>query len=224
MTCDMASFASIKEFAAAFAARHDRLDVLVNNAGMMFAQRELTVDGIEATFAVNHLGYYLVTNLLRDLLVRSAPARVVIVASAAHKRARLDWDDLTRGDRFSGFRTYSTSKLCNILFTYELARRLDGTGVTANCLHPGVVASHFGSTAAPAFRTLVQIGRPFLMSSRRGAKTSIHLAASPEVDGVTGGYFAKSRPARSSAISRDPAAQARLWALSAELTGVGDRI
>ncbi len=221
MQCDMASFASMRDFAARFAERHDRLDVLVNNAGMMFAKRELTEDGLESTFAVNHLGYYMITNLLRDLLIQSAPARVVVVASTAHKRARLDWENLQGEKRFSSFKAYALSKLCNILFTYELARRLEGTGVTANCLHPGVVASNFGSTAGPLFRNLVKIGHPFLMSPERGARTSIYVASAPELADTTGTYFARSRPARSSAISHDRAAQARLWQLSADLTGVG---
>ena len=217
MLCDMASQASIRDFAAAFASAHDRLDVLVNNAGTMFAKRELTVDGIECTFAVNHLGYFLLTRLLLPLIEAAAPARIVNVASAAHKRARLDWNNLQAERSFTSFSAYDRSKLCNIAFTYALARRLDGSGVAVNCLHPGVVSTSFGNSAGLIMRTVIKAARPFLLTSERGAETSIFLASSPTVDGVSGKYFARCRPLRSNHASYDRAGQQRLWKLSSEL-------
>lgn len=221
MLCDMSAFASMRELSEQLHAQHRAVHVLVNNAGAMFARREQTVDGIEQTFQVNHLGYFVVTHLLLDLLQASAPARIVTVASHAHRRAKFEFDNLQGERKYSDLSAYSRSKLYNIAFTYELARRLAGTGVTANCLHPGVVASNFGLSASPAFRLLVKVGRPFLMSSERGARTSIYVAASSEVEGVSGKYFDKCKQVRSSRVSYDVEAQRRLWKVSAELTGLG---
>lgn len=221
MRCDMASFASIREFAGAYKAKHDRLDVLVNNAGMMFPTRDLTGDGHERTLAVNHLAYFLVTNLLRDVLEASAPARVVNVASIAHRMvARMDWKNLQGERRYGELRAYNLSKLCNILFTYELARRLEGTGVTANCLHPGGVGSNFGSSAGVLFRNLMKVGKRFLLTPEQGARTSLYAATSPDLDGVSGEYFSNGKRARSSRISHNRDHQARLWDISADFTNL----
>jgi NAD(P)-dependent dehydrogenase (short-subunit alcohol dehydrogenase family) len=221
LLCDMAAFASMRELSEAIHERFESLHVLVNNAGAMFARRELTVDGIEHTFQVNHLGYFVVTHLLLDLLRASAPARIVNVASRAHRRARFEFDNLQGEREYGDLSAYSRSKLYNIAFTYELARRLQGSGVTANCLHPGVVASNFGLSAGPAFRALVRVGRPFLLSPERGAQTSIYVASSPDLDGVSGKYFDRCRAVRTTKLSYDVAAHERLWRISADLTGLG---
>jgi len=218
MLCDMASLTSIRAFATAFRTTHDRLDVLINNAGGMFDQRALTEDGYERTFAINHLGYFLVTAELLDLLKASAPSRIVSVSSTVHKYGNLDFDNLQGETKFTMFGAYKNSKLCNVAFTYALARRLEGSGVTANCLHPGSVGSNFGSTGSRFFRTLMKIGRPFLTSTKGGAKTSVYLATSPDVEGVSGKYFARCREKSSSRASHDEQAQEQLWQLSERLT------
>jgi NAD(P)-dependent dehydrogenase (short-subunit alcohol dehydrogenase family) len=218
---DLASKASIHAFAESFLANHDRLDVLLNNAGLTLLKRSETVDGFETTFGVNHLGHFLLTELLRERLVASAPARVVTVASDAHRFARggLNFDDLMATKRYRGFQVYSRSKLANVLFTRELARRLDGTGVTANCLHPGFVASNFareGDTGMIGDVAMV-LGRPFAISPAKGAQTSVFVCSSPTLEGVTGQYFAKSALAKTSAAGADDDAAARLWAVSEQL-------
>ena len=218
---DLASIASIHAFTDEFLANHERLDVLLNNAGLTLRKRQETADGFEMTFGVNHLGHFLLTALLRDRLVASAPSRVVTVASDAHRFARggLPFDDLMATKRYRPFLTYSRSKLANILFTSELARRLDGTGVTANVLHPGFVASNFareGDTGALGNIAMVA-GRPFAVSPAKGAETSVFLASSPMVDGVTGQYFVKCALAKTSAAGADADAAQRLWAVSEQL-------
>jgi NAD(P)-dependent dehydrogenase (short-subunit alcohol dehydrogenase family) len=222
MQADFSSQQSIRDLAAAFRKQYDRLDVLVNNAGAIYTERSLTVDGLECTFATNHLGYFLLTNLLLDVLKASAPARIVNVASEAHKRGGgLRFDDLQcEAEAYSGFPVYGRSKLANILFTFELARRLEGTGVTANCLHPGVVASNFGTNTPGFFKLLVRMVQPFMISSEKGAETSVFLASSPEVEGVSGKYFARKRAVRARKRAYNEADQRRLWEISAELTGL----
>jgi NAD(P)-dependent dehydrogenase (short-subunit alcohol dehydrogenase family) len=220
---DLASAASIRAFADGFLSSHSRLDVLLNNAGLTLRKRRETADGFEMTFGVNHLGHFLLTSLLRDRLVAGAPARVVNVASDAHRFARggLHFDDLMATKRYRPFLVYARSKLANILFTRELARRLEGTGVTANALHPGFVASNFareGDTGALGNIAMI-VGRPFAISSVEGAQTSVFLASSPTVEGVTGQYFVKSSFAKTSAAASDDAAAARLWAVSEQLLG-----
>jgi NAD(P)-dependent dehydrogenase (short-subunit alcohol dehydrogenase family) len=223
MLCDFGSFESIRAFAAAFKDSHDRLDVLVNNAGAIIGERKTTADGFEMTFGVNHLGYFLLTNLLLDLLKKSAPSRIVNVSSAVHAQGKLDWDDLQHERKAYGqFRAYADSKLCNILFTNELARRLQGTGVAVNSLHPGAVGTNFGTTGSPLFRFLTKLGSPFLLTAEKGARTSIYLASSPDVDGVTGKYFAKSREAKPSKAALDAEAARRLWDVSAKMVGLTD--
>jgi NAD(P)-dependent dehydrogenase (short-subunit alcohol dehydrogenase family) len=218
LVADFASLADVRRAAAEFRATHKRLDVLVNNAGLFVPERHVTVDGLEETFAVNHLAPFLLTNELLDLLKASAPARIVNVSSEAHRHATMRWDDLQfEQHRYKGFSAYGQSKLANILFTYELARRLEGAGVTANALHPGVVASGFGQTYPGALSFFVKVAKPFLLTSEQGARTSVHVASSPEVEGVTGKYFSKCRPVRSNAVSYDEASQRKLWSLSVEM-------
>jgi len=220
LAADLGSQAQIRAVADEFRGRYDRLDVLVNNAGLLAGERTLSEDGIELTFAVNHLGTFLLTRLLREPLERAPAARVVTVASDVHRLARFDPDNLQLERGYGGYKAYCLSKLANILFTFELARRLAGTRVTANCLHPGLVASNFGSGAKPWFRALMSVSRPFLVSPEKGAETAIHLASSPEVEGVTGRYFKNKRIAEPSRAARDEAAARELWAISERLTGL----
>lgn len=218
MICDLSSQRSIKQFAPIFAERHDRLDVLVNNAGVVLRELSMTEDGLESTFAINHLGYYLLTNLLLDLLKKSAPSRIVNVASAAHKFGNLDVNAWPTGRQYSAFGAYANSKLANILFTRELAQRLIGTGVTANCLHPGAVGTNLFRGLPKVLQTVIKL---VTISRERGARTSIYLASSPDVEGITGKYFARCRQQESSDASRNKVAARDLWNLSTELTGVG---
>ena len=223
---DLASFASVRACATSLLDTHERVDVLVNNAGLVVHRRQVTEDGNELQFQVNHLGPFLLTSLLRDRLVASAPARVVMVASHAHKYAGrgLDFDDLQcEHHAYRPFRVYGRTKLMNILFTRELARLLDGTGVTANALHPGYVASNFArdNDTGVLGNVAMILGRPFAISCEKGALTSIHLASSPDVAGVTGQYFYRCSPAQPTAAARDDEAASRLWDVSARLTGVG---
>jgi retinol dehydrogenase-12 len=220
LVADLSSQAEIRRLAEQVRARYPRLDVLVNNAGAYFPQRIETVDGIEMTFALNHLSYFLLTNLVLDRLLASAPARIVNVASNAHKGVRMNFDDLQGRRRYNGWFAYAQSKLANVLFTDELARRLDGTGVTANVLHPGFVASNFFEGKGPLGWIFGQIARVVALSPAQGAQTSIYLASSPEVEGVSGRYFVKQKPVASSPVSRDEAAARRLWKVSEELTGL----
>ncbi len=220
VSADFASFARTRAFGDEVRARVDRLDVLVNNAGLMLTSRQLTVDGHETMFQTNHLGYFLTTHLLLPLLRAAGRARIVNVASTAHRGQALDLDDLDSARRFSPLGTYGRSKLCNIYFTYELAGRLKGESITANCLHPGVVGTDFGQKERGIFRALVRLAHPFMMSPAAGAATQVHLAMSPEVDGVTGQYFDKKRPVKSSRESYDVATRERLWRESERLTGV----
>ncbi|PYT06123.1 MAG: short-chain dehydrogenase [Acidobacteria bacterium] len=217
MVCDLASQASMRQFAADFKQRHDRLDVLVNNAGVLLRERSLNEDGIESTFAVNHLGYFLVTNLLLDVLKKSSPSRIVNVSSTAHKYGKLDIGGWVAGRDYSAFGAYSNSKLANVLFTYELARRLQGTGVTANCLHPGGVGTNLFRGLPGFLQTLIKL---VTIGPERGARTSIYLASSPEVEGITGKYFVRRRQQKSSETSRNEEAARRLWEVSEELTGL----
>ena len=217
LTADISRLGQVRTLAAQLHDRYDRLDVLVNNAGVATFRPQLTPDGLGVTFATNHLGPFLLTNLLLDLLTGSAPARVITVASDQHTRQRsIPWEDLQPGHDCS----YKASKLLNILFTYELARRLAGTGVTANCLSPGFVRTELGREATGAFRVFLRLARPFQTSPEAGAETSVYLATSPAVAEVSGRYFEKCTPAESSALSQDPAAAKRLWQLSTQLSGL----
>jgi NAD(P)-dependent dehydrogenase (short-subunit alcohol dehydrogenase family) len=219
--CDNANLDTVRSAAAQLLARFDALHVLVNNAGLMLSRRRITVDDLEETFQVNHLSAFLLTDLLRDRLVASAPARVITVSSIAHRAGFLDFDDLQSVRSYDGWSVYARSKLANVLFTYELARRLEGTGVTANTLHPGIVRSDFGHNnglVMRAFMTVTQLP-PLGVSSRRGARTQIWLAGAPEVAGVSGRYFVRRRARRSSRASTSADSQRRLWEASATLLG-----
>jgi retinol dehydrogenase-14 len=219
---DLASQRAIRVLAARLRAALPRIDVLVNNAGLILDRRVLTEDGLETTFAVNHIGYFLLTRLLEPKLLAGAPARVVNVASRAHQSGTLRFDDLMGAKGYDGWSAYVQSKLANIVFTYELARRLAGSGVTANCLHPGVIASSFGNAGPLMIRLGVRLGRPFMKGPARGADTSIYLASSPEVEGVSGKYFVNRRQARSNDESYDATVATRLWKVSEELTAASD--
>lgn len=221
LLADLSSQQSIRELARAFLATNRPLHVLLNNAGVVNLGRSVTVDGIETVFAVNHLGYFLLTNLLLDRLKQSAPARIVNVASEVHKIGGLNFDDLQNERRFRSMGVYGQSKLANILFTYELARRLAGSGVTVNCLHPGAVATGLGKNNGAWAQVLIRILGTFFRTPEQGAATSIYLASSPAVAGVSGKYFMNSKERRSSKASYDEAAARRLWEISAQMTGLG---
>ena len=218
---DLSSQAEVRRLAAEVLDAYPRLDVLVNNVGGYWASRHVTADGLEHTFAVNHLAAFLLTELLLDRLKASAPARIVTVSSNAQSLGKIDFEDLQGERRYSGQDAYNQSKLASVMFTYELARRLAGTGVTANVLHPGVVNSGFGAEdPSRIFKFLVPLWRPFMKTPQQGAATSIYLASSPEVEGVTGGYFANGRPRTANKASHDGAAAARLWQVSSRLVGL----
>src|SRR6266704_3070321 len=223
LLADLSSQQSIRQLVENFQQHYTHLHVLINNAGAgaAFTGRRETVDGLEMTFAVNYLAPFLLTNLLLDVLKASAPARIVNVSSASHKSGYIQMDDLQGEKHSRSMRAYGQSKLAVVLFTYELARRLQGTGVTANCLDPGFVGTHIGqSDVGPAVRLLVKLIGSFGASPQEGAKTSIYLASSPEVEGVTGKYFVKSIPKRSAAISYDESLQRQLWEQSAKLVNL----
>ncbi len=209
----------VRGLADEFRQKYDHLDVLVNNAGALFNTRQETVDGYEMTFALNHLSYFLLTNLLLDMLKASAPSRIVNVSSEAHQSGHINFDDLqSQNYGFQGMQAYSQSKLANVLFTDELARRLTGTGVTANALHPGLVASGFGHNNGRLFDLIYKVVDLFAISPEDGAQTIIYLASSPEVRGVTGKYWIKNKVAAASTASGDEVVARRLWDVSLKLT------
>jgi retinol dehydrogenase-14 len=218
---DMSSQAEVRRLAAQVLGTYPRLDVLVNNVGGFWARRHVTADGLEHTFALNHLAPFLLTSLLLDRLTATAPARIVTVSSGAHAQGRLDFDDLQGERNYSGQQAYSQSKLANVMFTYQLTRRLEGTGVTATAAHPGVVATSFGAEDHAAhWGIMIRVARPFMKTPSQGALTPVYLASSPEAEGVTGQYFANRKPRASSKASYDTVAAARLWQASAALTGL----
>ncbi|NTV36216.1 MAG: SDR family oxidoreductase [Anaerolineaceae bacterium] len=220
LLADLSVLAQVRKLADDFKARHNRLDVLVNNAGAVLMKHEVSADGYEMTFALNHLNYFLLTHCLLDVLKASAPARIVNVSSMAHLGARLNFDDLQNEKKYSGWAAYSQSKLANVYFTYELARRLDGTGVTVNVLHPGFVATNFGRSNGGLLSAVFKLFQIGAITPKQGAETSIYLASSPEVEGVTGKYFVKKMAARSSDVSYDESAARKLWEISEKLTQV----
>ena len=221
--CDFASQAAVRQLAEAFRARHNRLDVLVNNAGGVNKTRTLTVDGIETTFAVNHLASFLLTNLLLDLLRRHETARIVTVASVGHFQGTLDFDDLGFERAYSIMRAYSRSKLANILFSNELARRLAGTGVTSNSLHPGSVDTRIWSGAPLWAKPLIQlVFRPFFITAAQGGSYIVRLVAQPELSSVSGKYFDKAKMTAPSALATDEALAKRLWQVSASMVKLPD--
>jgi len=218
---DLSAQTQVRGLAAEILQAYPRLDVLINNVGGFWAHRHVTADGLEHTFALNHLAPFLLTNLLLARLVASAPARIITVSSGAQSMGKIDFDDLQGQRNYSGQRAYSQSKLANVMFTYELARRLEGTGVTATVLHPGVVRTGFGAEdPSPFWRVFIPLTRPFMKTPAEGAQTPIYLACSPNVEGVTGTYFADRKPKATNKVSYDTTAAARLWQVSAELTGI----
>lgn len=220
LVADFASLSDVRRLAALVRARTDRLHVLVNNAGGAVMERTLSQDGIERTLAVNHLAPFLLTNLLLDLLKGSAPARIVNVASEAHRGGRFSFDDLQNERRYRAFQVYGQTKLQNVMFTYELARRLTGTGVTVTAVHPGVVDTGIWNAATGWAVPVVRVMQWFMITPERGAAPLIRLASSADVEGITGVYYKRFKPVRTAEPSNDPAAQARLWDASARLVGL----
>lgn len=220
LVADLSSQKQVRQLAAEFLEKYDRLDVLVNNAGAFFSEYGETEDGIERQFAINHLASFLLTNLLLDRLKANAPARVVVVASRAHYRGKMNFDDPGFKKNYDGFRrAYGQSKLANVLFTKELARKLEGTGVTANCLHPGVVSTPIAQKESSGiYRLGWTLWRPFMITPEQGAETSIYLASSPEVEGVTGQYFDKCKAKKPNPVADDREIAVKLWSLSEKLT------
>jgi NAD(P)-dependent dehydrogenase (short-subunit alcohol dehydrogenase family) len=220
LRADLSSLKEVRRLADEVLARAERLHVLVNNAGVTLLSRQTTVDGFEATFATNHLAYFLLTGLLLPRLRASAPARIVNVASDAHRFGRLDLDDLQNERRYGAMRVYGQSKSANILFTQELARRIAGSGVTANALHPGGIRSNLGRSEGRVLEVVRKLVGLFLKTPEEGARTSLWLASAPEVEGVSGRYFAKCRERKPAAHASDPETARRLWERSEELTGL----
>lgn len=220
MICDLSSLNEVRALAADFEERFDRLDRLINNAGLIVGDRKLTADGYEYTFALDHLSPFLLTNLLLGMLKKNAPSRVITISSEAHRFGKIHFEDIMLENGYTQFKAYSQAKLANIMFTYELARRLEGTGITSNCLHPGNVRTNFAVGTHGPFRLFWSLSTPFLLSAEKGARTSIYLASSPDVAGVSGQYFKRQRPARSSRRSMKRSDAQRLWEISAKLTGL----
>ncbi len=221
LQADFASLESVRALASTFLAQYPRLDVLLNNAGAVYFERKLSADGYELSFATNHLAPFLLTNLLLGQLKADAPARIVTVGSAAHIGQSLNFDDIMHEKQpYRPMRAYGESKLANIMFTYALARRLQGSNVTANALHPGFVATNFGKNNGTLGRVGMKLASAFAISEEQGAQTSIYLASSPEVTQISGEYFIKSKPANSTAYSHNVEAQERLWTLSEQMTGL----
>jgi NAD(P)-dependent dehydrogenase (short-subunit alcohol dehydrogenase family) len=216
---DLLRLAEMKRVAAQIADHESRIDILINNAGALFASRKVTEDRLEYSFALNHIAYFVMAEGLRERLAASAPARIINTASAAHQGATLDFDDLQSAESFGAVKAYSRSKLCNILFTRELARRLHGTGITANCLHPGFVATRFGDQSGGLISPLVLLAKFFAISPAKGAETIVYLASSPDVAETTGQYFYKSVPTMPSSWAQDDRSALLLWQRSAALAG-----
>jgi NAD(P)-dependent dehydrogenase (short-subunit alcohol dehydrogenase family) len=218
---DLASQAEVRALAEGFRRRYDRLDVLVNNAGLVQSTRTESPDGIETTFAINHLAPFLLTNLLLDVLKESAPSRIVTVSSEAERWGNVDFEDLQSRKKYRGFPVYGMTKLANIMFTYELAERLKGTGVTATCMHPGAVNTRFGADSTGPMTILFRLSKPFMRTPKQGADTLIWLASSPEVEGLSGRYYSDRKPIEPKKIAQDPEARRRLWEESERLTALG---
>ncbi len=220
LNADLSSQAEVRRLAADFLGRYDRLDVLINNAGGSFLRRQLTVDGLEMTFALNHLAYFLLTHLLLDRIKASAPARIINVSSGAHRNAEIQFENLMLERGYGVMKAYGQSKLANVLFTYEMARRLAGTGVTINAVHPGLVATNIGRNNGVLVRTVLSLIQRNARTPEEGAETSIYLATAPELTGVTGKYFKDKKDIATSTASYDEAAARRLWEVSEALVGL----
>lgn len=222
LAADLSSQREIRDLARRYCEKYNRLDVLVNNAGGFYMKRYLTEDQIELTWALNHLSYFLLTNLLLDLLKTSAPSRVINVSSNAHLGGSIKFNNLEGKQGYSGWPAYAQSKLANILFTFELARRLEGSGVTANVLHPGFVATGFGKNNPGLINVLMRLAHLFAISPEEGAKTGVYLATSPEVEGVTGQYFIKQKSVQAAKTAYDRYTARRLWKVSEKMTAWSD--
>jgi NAD(P)-dependent dehydrogenase (short-subunit alcohol dehydrogenase family) len=216
---DLSLISEMKRVAGAIAAADPKIDVLVNNAGALFTSRQETADGLEMTFALNHMSYFVVTNALLGPLKAAGNARIVSTASDAHKGAKLDFDDLQMKQNYSAFRAYGRSKLMNILFIRELARRLAGSGVTANCLHPGFVATRFGDNNPGLTSIAIKLGKNFALTPEQGAQTIVYLASSDDVAGKSGGYYYKNKMIAPTRVAQNDADAKRLWDISAKLAG-----
>jgi len=226
LTADVSSMAQVRHLAQEFRQKYSNLHILINNAGGIYANRTLSADGYEYTFALNHLAYFALTNMLLDMLIASQPARIINVSSRAHEGATLNFDDLQNEQHYGygGYRAYGQSKLDNLLFTYELARRLTGTGVTVNALHPGVVATGFGENNGGAMKVGMRVYHQFALTPEQGADTIVYLASSPEVEGISGKYWVNRKEVTSSAESYDENVQKHLWAMSAQLAGIPEAV
>jgi NAD(P)-dependent dehydrogenase (short-subunit alcohol dehydrogenase family) len=222
LQADFSSLAEVRRLAAAVMERTPRVDVLVNNAGSIYTKRAVSKDGHEMTFAVNHLAAFLLTHLLLDALKRGAPSRIVTTASNAHLGAKISFDDLLAGRKYSPMGAYATSKLANVLFTRALAKRLEGTGVTATCVHPGFVRTNFGrnNEVSPLLKPILTLIARFARTPEKGAETVVYLARSPEIQGASGGYYVDCKSAPTSPAAQDDAAAERLWRLSEQLVGI----
>jgi retinol dehydrogenase 14 len=220
MLADLSVQAEVRRLAEEFLERYDRLDVLINNAGLVQSKRTETPEGIETTLAINHLAPFLLTNLLLERLEQSAPSRVITVSSEAQRWGTMDFEDMQSRRKYRGFPVYGMTKLANIMFTYELAERLNGTGVSANCLHPGSVGTNFGQNNRDAMALFFRTFKPFMRTPEQGADTLIWLASSPEVDGVSGKYFSDRKEIEAKKVAYDPTARHRLWEMSEDLTGL----
>ncbi len=220
LLADLSVQSEVRRLAEEFEGRHERLDVLANNAGLVQSKRTETPDGIETTLAINHLAPFLLTNLLLDRLKGSAPSRVITVSSEAQRWGKMAFEDMQSRRKYRGFPVYGMTKLANIMFTYELAERLNGTGVTATCLHPGSVGTNFGQNNRGPMALFFRTFKPFMRSSEKGADTLVWLASSPEVDGVSGKYYFGRKEIEAQKVAYDPAARRRLWEISEELTGL----
>jgi NAD(P)-dependent dehydrogenase (short-subunit alcohol dehydrogenase family) len=220
MLADLSVQSEVRRLAEEFLERYDRLDVLANNAGLVQSKRTETPDGIETTLAINHLAPFLLTNLLIERLEQSAPSRVITVSSEAQRWGNVDFEDMQSRRKYRGFPVYGMTKLANIMFTYELAERLSGTGVTANCLHPGSVGTNFGQNNRGPMALFFRTFKPFMRSPEQGADTLIWLASSPEVEGLSGMYFSDRKVIEAKKVTCDPAARRRLWEISEDLTGL----
>ena len=217
---DLSVQSEVRRLADEFLEIHDRLDVLANNAGLVQSKRTQTPDGIETTLAINHLAPFLLTNLLLDRLKQSTPSRVITVSSEAQRWGKIDFDDMQSTRKYRGFPVYGTTKLANVMFTYELAERLKGTFVTANCLHPGGVGTNFGKNNAGPMALFFRVAKPFMRTPEQGADTLIWLSSSSDVEGVSGKYFSDRKEIEAQKGARDPAVRRRLWEISEELTGL----
>ena len=220
LLADLSVQSEVRRLAGEFRTRYDRLDVLVNNAGLVLKRRTETPDGIETTLAINHLAPFLLTNVLLDLLRKSAPSRIITVSSGAERMGKIDFDDLQSEKRYRGFQVYGMTKLANIIFTFELAERLEGTGVTANCMHPGAVNTNFGANNRGGMALFFRAFKPFMRSPEQGAETLVYLAASPEAEEMSGEYLTDHEVQAASKEAYDESVRKRLWEVSEELTGL----